>query len=135
MTDRALDHLLSHSLREAVRRAELRRQGVVPFGRRDPQREALEDDILAIVDRARELDASKLTPTKRVHGVEGGQSGQAEPPTGRPAVSRAAHHRAAEPPHSSGPHPSLEGQSSASAVVSLPLGDGRRGHPSPELAG
>jgi hypothetical protein len=53
------------AVRDAVRRAELRRRGVTPLEPRDPQREELEDQLLAFVDGAHDerLASSVLYPT------------------------------------------------------------------------
>jgi hypothetical protein len=53
------------AVRDAIRRAELRERGVTPIGPRDPEREALEDRLLAFVRTARgEATARKeLYPT------------------------------------------------------------------------
>lgn len=51
--DDRLDREVAEILRDAVERAELRRRGVVPLERPDPMRQALEDDLLNIVERTR----------------------------------------------------------------------------------
>lgn len=79
---------IGRALREAVRRAELRRDGVLPLEPRDLEREQLEDSLLELVERLRQERAASrdLYPTATRNVVALPQNKTAPEPRLRPGA-------------------------------------------------